>query len=68
MVSHMMNSLVVNNPENIRSNLELDLTNAHKWMAKILLHLNVNKTALMLYGTHKRLNISPEMSLMLTQN
>ncbi len=55
-----------NNPENIRSSLELDLINVHKWLVKkTKLHLNVSKTKFMLYGTHKRLNLSPEISVML---
>ncbi len=54
-----------NNLESIRSNLELVLTNAHKWLVKKTLHLNVSKTKCMLSGTHKMLNISPKMSVML---
>ncbi len=37
------------------------LTNG--WQKQLNVH--VNKTKFMLYGTHKRLNISPKMSVML---
>ncbi len=46
----------------IKQSLEAHFDNASKRLVKNKLHLDVNKTTFMLYGTHQRIGIADKMS------
>ena len=50
-------------PYIIKQRLEDDLTQAYQWLNKNRLHLNIGKTKFMMFGTHKRLHKTENVSI-----